>query len=95
MVDKKYKKSNDIVCRKIAGEMILVPVRKKTADLDNLYTLNNEVALRVWELLDGKNSFLYIRDSIAREFEVEAEQAGADLEEFLKQIESFKIIERV
>lgn len=91
-LDKRYKKSDNVVFRNIADEMILVPIRNKTGDLQNIYTLN-EVAARIWELLDGEKTTLQIRDAVVGEFEVGAEEAERDLKGFLETLESVEAIE--
>jgi hypothetical protein len=55
--------------------------------VDSIYTLN-EVAAWAWELIDGHRQASEIRDLIVAEFEVGSEEAGADLVEFLQQLES-------
>ena len=85
-LEKCYQKDPNIVSRKIADEVILVPIRQNVGDLESIYTLN-EVAARVWELVDGQKRVEEIRDAIVEEFEVTAEEAEADLVEFLQQLE--------
>jgi len=80
-----YQRSLDIVSRKIADEMILVPIRRRVGDLDSLYTLN-EVAARIWELINGRRRVGEIRDLIVSEFEVSQGQAEDDLLTLLQQL---------
>jgi hypothetical protein len=77
-----YKKQPDFVNRKIAGEMILVPIRHNVGDLACIYNLN-EVGSRIWELIDEKTTAGQIRDKIVEEYEITAGEAEADLAEFL------------
>jgi hypothetical protein len=42
-----YTKSPDIVFRRIADEVILVPIRRNTADLEKIYTLNASASF-IW-----------------------------------------------
>jgi hypothetical protein len=81
-----YIKSPDIVHRKIAGEMVLVPIRHNVGDLACIYNLN-EVGSRIWELLNGGITIAQIRDKIVEEYEVTPEEAEADVKEFLSQLE--------
>jgi len=90
-LDKVYKKSDSIVSRKIADEFILVPIRKDVGDLRSIYTLN-EVAARIWELIDGKKKVKEIKDKIIEEFEVLPDKAEKDLLEHLQQLEKIKAI---
>jgi len=90
-LDKVYKKSDSIVSRKIADEFILVPIRQDVGDLGSIYTLN-EVAARIWELIDGKMKVGEIKDAIVEEFEVTPEEAEKDLLEHLQKLEKIKAI---
>jgi hypothetical protein len=58
-----YEKDPSIVHRNIAGETILVPIRSHVADLESIYTLD-EVAARIWELIDGQRKVGEIRDAM-------------------------------
>jgi hypothetical protein len=90
-LDKVYKKSDSIVFRKIADEFILVPIRQNVGDLESICTLN-EVAARIWELIDGKMKAREIKDKIVEEFEVTPKQAEKDLIEYLQQLEEIEAI---
>ncbi|MBN1349460.1 PqqD family protein [candidate division KSB1 bacterium] len=89
-----YTKDSSIVSRKIADEFILVPIRQKAGDLDNIYTMN-EVAARIWELIDGKKRVEEIRNAIVEEFDVEPQEAEPDLIEFLQKLENVGIIREI
>jgi CTP synthase (UTP-ammonia lyase) len=91
LLDKIYKKSDSIVSRKIADEFILVPIRQNVGDLESISTLN-EVAARIWELINGKKKVREIKDKIVEEFEVTPQQAEKDLIEYLKQLEGIEAI---
>ena len=90
-LDKVYKKSDSIVFRKIADEFILVPIRQNVGDLESISTLN-EVAARIWELIDGKMKAREIKDKIVEEFEVTPQQAEKDLIEYLHQLKEIEAI---
>ncbi|TPW16795.1 MAG: hypothetical protein FD126_3799, partial [Elusimicrobia bacterium] len=47
--DRRFALAADFVCRKIAGETLLVPVTGRIADGSELFVLN-EVGARIWEL---------------------------------------------
>lgn len=80
-----YRKSPDIVPRKIVDEMILVPVRRRVGDVESLYTLN-EVGARIWELIDGQREVREIRDLLLEEFEADKVEVEADLLALLEQL---------
>ena len=90
-LDKVYKKSDSIVSRKIADEFILVPIRQNVGDLESISTLN-EVAARIWELIDGKMKVREIKDKIVEEFEVTPQKAEKDLVEYIKQLEKIEAV---
>jgi len=72
----------DFISRRIADEVILLPIRKNLGDLESIFTLN-DVAARVWELLDGRRTLREIRDVVVAEYEVTPEEAAGDLETFI------------
>lgn len=82
----RYIRDPDFVFRRIADEVILLPIRKNMGDLESIFTLN-EVAARVWELLNGRRSLEEVRDMIVAEFEVTPETVEADLRELLCRLE--------
>jgi len=89
-----YEKSSSIVSRKIDDEVILVPIRKNVGDLESIYTLN-EVASRIWELIDGKRKVREIKEIIIEEFDVSPQEAEKDAVEFLQQLEKMGGIKTV
>ncbi len=88
---KSFVKDPNIVSRKIAGEVILVPIRKNVGDLESIYTLN-EVAARIWELIDGKKKVKDIKKAIVEEYQIGEEEAEKDLLELLSQLRELKAI---
>ena len=90
-LDTKYQRSPDVVAREILGEMILVPIRQDVGDMESIFTLN-ETAAYIWSQLDGKRTLGEIRDLVASEYQVSAEQAQADLIDLVSQLEDLKAI---
>ena len=89
---KVYRPSSDVVVRRVGDESVVVPVRNRVGDLDSLFTLN-EVASRVWELLDGQRPLDAIAETICAEFEVAPEVAAADIEELMHALEQVHLVE--
>jgi hypothetical protein len=81
-----YTKNPNMVVRKIANEIVLVPIKNNVGDLACIYNLN-EIGGRIWELIDGATTVEQMRDKIVEEYEVTPEQAEADIIEFLDQLE--------
>jgi hypothetical protein len=88
--EKIYRRNEDIVTRKIAGELFLVPIRGKVADMQRIFTLN-PVAEYVWQEID-KQSLNEIRKGILAQFDVEKERADADISEFIAELLEAELI---
>ena len=81
-----------VVARKIAGETILVPVRGNLADMQRIFCLD-PVAAFVWEQLDGRRTLAQVRSGVVERFDVTAEQAGADIQEFVAELAEAALIQ--
>lgn len=86
-----YQKNPDIVSRKIADEVILVPIRHNVGDLESIYTLN-EIAARTWELIDGKRTVVEIKEIMLNQFEVSEEEIEDDLMSLLDNFSKMRFI---
>ncbi len=89
-----YKKDPNLVFRKIEDELLLVPIRQDVGDLQSIFTLN-EVAARVWELIDGETKSGQIRDRILEEFDVSPETAEKDLIELLQKLIEIEAVREI
>lgn len=85
-LEKCFEKYPNIVSRKIADEVILVPIRRNVGDLESIYTLN-EVGAFIWDKIDGKKKLSEIRDLIVEEFDASTEEVEKDLIEFILKLE--------
>lgn len=90
-ISRVYIKEPSIVARKIAGELVLVPIRQNTGDLQCIYNLN-EVAARIWELIDAQRSLEDIVSVIVEEYEVDHAQASNDVEVLAVQLKEMGLI---
>ena len=79
-----YRREDNIVSRKIAGETILVPIRGNLADMQHIFTLN-AVGAFIWDQLDGAKNLADILDLLLDRFEVSKEEAEIDILEFITQ----------
>ena len=91
-LEKIYQKDKDTPFRVIDDEVILVPIKRRLADVGAIYLLRDPVSTRIWELIDGRRKIGEIKDVIGEEFEVSPEKAEKDLIEFLKQLEKIGVI---
>lgn len=82
----RFEKNPDMVSRLIGDEFILVPIRRNVADLESVFTLGG-TGVRIWELIDGTLTVGEVLARVVEEFDVEPEQAEADLAEYLQGLE--------
>lgn len=80
-------KSN-FVARAVDEELVLVPLRNNVADMTEIFNLN-EVGHFIWNEIQEGATVVSLTEKIVSEYEVEAEVAQADLEEFLKDLSNF------
>ena len=86
-----FAKQSDLVTRCIAGETIIVRVKARVADLDDVYTLN-ELGTLIWELIDGRTGVSAIVELICSEYDVAPEVAAKDAFDFLGSLEAAGLI---
>jgi hypothetical protein len=78
--------SSDVVSRTIAGETLLVPVKKRVAAFDRIYVLN-KVAAFLWTQLDGRRTRAELEALVRSRFAVPAERdLQGDVERFLGEL---------
>jgi hypothetical protein len=91
LLERRYEKDPSVVHREIAGETILVPIRRKVGEMDSVYTLD-EVGADIWALIDGERTAGGILDQLLGEYDVDAEVLSNDLAEFIHQLLSIGAI---
>ena len=80
-----------MVTRRVAGEIILVPVTGQVSQEPSLYALN-ETSAFLWERLDGKRTGRDLVKEFMEAYEVEDAQAESDVQKFLAQLEEIGAI---
>lgn len=86
-----FKKNGEIVSRKVAGELILVPVQGELANMQRIFALD-EVADCIWEQLDGEKNLDEILSNILDMFGVERKKAREDLMKFIEELQGAGLI---
>lgn len=86
-----FRKSDSIVAREIGDEVILVPIKKQSGDLENIYTLN-PISAFIWQQIDGQKSVQDILNAIVDVYDVSGSQAEADLNDCIEQMRSIGAI---
>ena len=89
-----YVRSSLVVSRVIAGETLIIPVRKGVGDLASIYSLN-EVASSIWNAIAQPSSREEIIERIEEEFAGERQQVEHDVESFLGEMRAAGLISEV
>ena len=84
-------RTSSCVTRAIAGETLVIPIARATADLESIFTLN-PVASRIWELLESPVAPSRLVQTIEREFDVSHSDAVQDVGEFLDSLRAAGLI---
>jgi hypothetical protein len=93
-MDEVYQKDANFVSRRVVGETVLVPIRRKKADLDCIYSLN-ETAAYTWENFNGVLSLSEICDRIVAAYSITSQEASQDLLELVTNLSEIGAIELV
>ena len=88
-----YARREGVVLREVAGEQILVPIRRNVADLKSIFALNG-VGRCIWELLDGTRDTDAVLAGLLERFDVSPEEASADLHAFVERLSTAGLVER-
>jgi hypothetical protein len=94
LTETRFIRNQEVVSRKIDGELIIVPIRSGVGDLNCLYTLN-PVGSVLWDFMTEGHTIPEMVQRICDEFEVTATQAQKDIEAFLDSLMEEKLIQSV
>ena len=86
-----YVRSEAVVSRVIAGETLIVPIRKGVGDLASIYSLN-EVASAIWHAVAAPISSEKIVERLEREFAGSRAEIERDVQTFLEEMSSAGLI---
>ena len=87
-----FVRSQSVVARVVVGETLVVPVRAKVGDLASIYSFNGTASL-IWKFLESPRTVAELAQAVARDYEVEAEQAEQDVAEFLDEMKAVGLVE--
>jgi hypothetical protein len=90
-IDRIYAKNDDFVQREVAGECILIPIRRQLTDVNSLYVLN-ETGAALWRRMDGKMSLQAITLDFLNEFDVTQAQLEKDIASLIEDLLSIHAI---
>ena len=89
--DLRFIRNQEVVSRKIEGELVIVPIRSGVGDLNSLYTLNS-VGSVLWDFMTEGHTIAEMVERICDEFEVTKAQARKDIESFLDSLLEEKLV---
>jgi hypothetical protein len=85
--------SENVVARKIEGELIIVPLVSSVGDMDDeLYTLN-ETGVAIWDRLDGNRTLQQIIDELIFEYEASKEDIERDVSGIVSELIKRKMLD--
>ena len=84
----------DMIMRKVGNETILVPLGNALKEHNGLFMLS-ETACFLWEQLPCCGSVQELAEKLYNEYDVSADQALADTEEFINKLAELKIIDKM
>ena len=89
-----FVRSENVVSRVIAGETLIVPVRRGVADLASLFSFN-QVGSTIWEAIEEPRTVDELVTLVADAYDVTAEKAREDIEVFLNEAQVAGIVQMV
>ena len=89
---KNIQASRNVVSRVVAGEAIVVPIRRGAADMDSIYTFN-ETGKTLWGMIEANRSASELAAHLQSEYGISEEKAAADTERFLADLTEAGLIE--
>ena len=90
----RHTRNTAIVSRDVAGETIVVPICRGVGDLDSVYTFN-PVGRSLWRLLENHQSVEELANWVATNYEVDANQAFADVQAYLAELQEIGLVRTV
>jgi coenzyme PQQ synthesis protein D (PqqD) len=89
-----FVRSDNVVSRVIAGETLIVPVRRGVADLASLFSFNR-VGSTIWEAIEKPRTVDELVAVVADTYDVTADKAREDLEVFLNEAQAAGVVQMV
>ena len=86
-----FKRHPDVVRREIAGEVFLIPIKNKLADMQNVFVLHGAGDF-IWERLDGSNDAEHIAALMVEEYDVGEKTAVSDVSELVGELEKAGLV---
>lgn len=84
----------DVIERTVADETFLLPVKGALANTVEMFALS-EVGRFIWSRADGTRGVPELVAEVLQDFDVTEEQAGADVKEFVSQLQAYGLLSEV
>lgn len=84
--------SEGFVLKNIADSFVVVPVGENLVDFSAMITIN-ETGAFIWNLLEKGTDTDSIVSAMCSEYDIDADSARADVQEFIKILEENKVVE--
>lgn len=86
------KRNAQFILSDVAGSHLLVPIGELTADFNGVVSLN-DMAVVMWNQLENDTTPEALLTAVLAEYDVPAEQAKADIADFLHQLRRLGCLE--
>jgi len=87
------RRSSSVVSRVVADEAIVVPIRRGAADMDSIFTFN-ETGTQLWAMVEESQSASKMAAHLQTEYGLTAQEAAADVQQFLADLAEAGLIEQ-
>ena len=87
------RRSSSVVSRVVADEAIVVPIRRGAADMDSIFTFN-ETGTQLWAMVEESQSASRMAAHLQSEYGLTAQEAAADVQQFLADLTEAGLIEQ-
>ena len=80
------------ILRKVAGNYLVIGVEDESIDFNGLITINNEVGVFLWKILELGTTMEQLLSNVMAEYDVDEETAKEDIVNFLKNLDEGKLL---
>lgn len=84
----RWRRAPGVVTRRVAGELVLVPVASGGVARDTRFFVLNDSAERLWSLLEVPSTAAELARHLTESFEVDDARARADVDAFLADLDA-------
>ena len=86
------RRSSNVVSRVVAGEAIVIPIRRGAADMDSIFTFN-DAGTKLWSLISDGQGLDALAAHLQSEYGLSPEQASTDAAAFMSDLKQEGLVE--